>query len=196
MFTGIVEALAKVHAVQRTGRGARLFLKAGRLAKGLRAGDSLCVDGVCLTVSGRKNSLSTFDLSSETLRVTTLGRLKQGEKVNLERPLKVGDRLGGHLVQGHVDGMGRIRGRRKEGRGLFLEISCPSFLNRYVVPKGSIAVDGVSLTIARKSKNRFSVFLIPETLKRTTLGQRQLGDQVNLEGDLLAKYSHRWKKKS
>ena len=191
MFTGIIESIGTVEALRKTKQGGRLVLRVGKLAKGLRKGESLCIDGVCLTVTEKRNNTLTFDLSSETLRVTTLGDLREADKVNLERPLRVGDRLGGHLVQGHVDGMGRIRERRKEGRALFLEISHPSFLNRYVVPKGSIAVDGVSLTIARKSKNRISVFLIPETLKKTMLGEKRIRQPVNLEVDLILKYLNR-----
>ena len=187
MFTGIVEALGNVKALRKTRKGAQLVLSVGRLAKGLRKGQSLCVDGICLTIVQKKNSTLTFDLSSETLRVTTLRFLNRKDEVNLERPLRVGDRLGGHLVQGHVDGIGRILKRRKEGKSLFLEISYPSFLSRYLIPKGSIAIQGVSLTIAEKSKNRLGLFLIPETLRRTTLGERGVGQPVNLEADLFVK---------
>lgn len=191
MFTGVVEAVGKVKTFRRIGKGARLVLKAGSLAKGMRAGESLCVDGVCLTVSQKEKSILMFDLSSETLRVTTLGQLRQEEEVNLERPLKVGDRVRGHLVQGHVDGLGTIRKRQKEDKGLFLEINYPSFLNPYLIPRGSIAIQGVSLTVAKKSKNRLGLFLIPETLKRTTLGRKQVGASLNLEADLVAKLVRR-----
>ncbi|MDR7481508.1 MAG: riboflavin synthase [Armatimonadota bacterium] len=194
MFTGIVEALGEVVTVEPAtgGGGARLRVRAGGLAEGARAGDSIAVDGVCLTITAQDGGVFTADLAAETLRRTTLGRLRPGDRVNLERPLRVDQRLGGHIVQGHVDGVGTVAAVRPEGDGAWMEITPPPALLRYLVEKGSVAVDGVSLTVAAlPAPDRFAVALVPHTLAATTLGRRRPGDAVNLEADILAKYVQR-----
>lgn len=191
MFTGIVEGTGVVRAVRTKDGSARLVVDAGELLRGTRIGDSIAVNGVCLTVVATTSTMFEADLSAETLERTTLGGLRPGGAVNLERPVAVGDRLGGHLVQGHVDGVGRVASCRKEGEAWSLEIAAPPHVARYVVEKGSIAVDGVSLTVAATSDDRFTVCLIPHTCAVTTLGALGPGAVVNLEADVLAKYVER-----
>lgn len=191
MFTGIVEGTGVVRAVRTQDGSARLVVDAGELLRGTRIGDSIAVNGVCLTVVATTATMFEADLSPETLERTTLGELRSGGTVNLERPLALGDRLGGHLVQGHVDGVGRVVGCRKEEEAWSLEIAAPPHVVRYVVEKGSIAVDGVSLTVAAASGDRFTVCLIPHTFAVTTLGGLGPGAVVNLEADVLAKYVER-----
>lgn len=187
MFTGIVEEVGKVTAL----RGGRLRVRAVRVTRTLRPGDSVAVDGVCLTAVRVSRTGFEADLGSATLQRTTLGWRKPGDPVNLERPLTLSRRLGGHLVQGHVDGVGRVRAVREDGQSRWLEIAAPQRVLRYLVERGSVAVDGVSLTVAGLSRRSFRVCLIPQTLKRTTLGLRAVGDPVNLEVDVLAKYVER-----
>lgn len=191
MFTGIIEGTGTVRALRSDGRAGRLIVDVGDRLRGARIGDSIAVNGVCLTVAAMTATEFEADLSAETLARTTLGDLRPGDAVNLERPLAVGDRLGGHLVQGHVDGVGRVTGRRGDGDAPDLEIAAPRHLTRYIVEKGSIAVDGVSLTVAAVSQDRFTVCLIPHTGAVTTLGALEPGDAVNLEIDVLAKYVER-----
>ncbi len=191
MFTGIVEGTGVVRAVRTQDGSARLVVDAGELLRGTRIGDSIAVNGVCLTVVATTATMFEADLSPETLERTTLGGLQPGSAVNLERPLVVGDRLGGHLVQGHVDGVGRVVVCRKEGEAWSLEIAAPPHVERYVVEKGSIAVDGVSLTVTAASGDRFTICLIPHTCAVTTLGALGPGAVVNLEADVLAKYVER-----
>jgi len=191
MFTGIVEATGVVRALVSRDQAARLTVEAGAFLDGTRVGDSVAVNGVCLTVARTTGSAFAADLSVETLQRTTLGRLRPGAVVNLERPLALGDRLGGHLVQGHVDGIGRVMSRRREGGAWWLEIASLRGMLRYIVEKGSIAVDGVSLTVATISEDRFTVCLIPHTCAVTTLGTLKRGAEVNLEVDVLAKYVER-----
>lgn len=190
MFTGIVEGTARVREMRRLGRGARLFVDAPAILDGqaLRPGDSVAVNGVCLTVVAFERGGFAADLSAETLARTTLGRMAPGAAVNLERPVAVAGRLGGHIVQGHVDGVGRVVALREETGARRLEIAAPRDLARYIVDKGSIAVDGVSLTVAGVTPNRFGVVLIPHTCEVTTLGSLEPGHEVNLEVDILAKY--------
>jgi riboflavin synthase len=188
MFTGIVEELGTV----REGGPGRLVVACGTVLGDTDVGSSIAVNGVCLTVVGRGSDLLSFDLSEETLRRTDLGRLSPGHHVNLERPVTLATRLGGHLVQGHVDGVGEVASVEPEpGGGARLSVSPPPELLRYVVEKGSIAVDGVSLTVAGLDDHAFSVALIPHTLAATTLGTVGVGDPVNLEVDLVAKYVER-----
>ena len=191
MFTGIVESTGIVRALTARDGDAKLVVEAGAFLDGARIGDSIAVSGVCVTITRTGGPLFEADLGAETLRRTTLGQLRAGASVNLERPLAVGDRLGGHIVQGHVDGVGRVAERRREGEGWWVEITLPPGLARYVVEKGSIAVDGVSLTVADLDSRSFTVSLIPETLQRTNLGQAGPGHRVNLEVDVLAKYVER-----
>jgi riboflavin synthase len=200
VFTGIVEGTARVREVRRiapdpsaAGTVARLFIDAAPRFDGgpLRTGDSIAVNGVCLTAVALEPDGFAADLSPETLARTTLGRLAPGAAVNLERPVPVTGRLGGHIVQGHVDGVGRVVALRDAGEGRRLEIAPPPGLARYIVDKGSIAVDGVSLTVAGMTAGRFGVTLIPHTCSRTTLGSLEPGGDVNLEVDILAKYVER-----
>jgi riboflavin synthase len=191
VFTGIVEGTGVIRQHVTRERSAWITVDAGSVLDGIRAGDSIAVSGVCLTVVRLAGTSFDADLSVETLHRTTLGRLGPGSAVNLERPLSVGDRLGGHVVQGHVDGVGCVVCRRKEGDAWWVEISAPSSVMRYVVEKGSIAVDGVSLTVADVSGGQFTVCLIPHTCDVTTLGALKTGAEVNLEVDVLAKYVER-----
>ena len=189
MFTGIVEALGRVERMAAEGAGWRLELRVpAELAQELGQGDSVAVNGACLTVVEREGGRLTFDLSEETLKVTTLGELATGDPVNLERPLRLGAPLGGHLVLGHVDGIGRVVAVVPEGAGRRLSFEVPPPLRPLLIPKGSVAVDGVSLTVARLEESGFSTALIPHTLTVTTLGVRQVGSRVNVEMDVLGKY--------
>jgi riboflavin synthase len=193
MFTGIVEGTGRVVtlAVAPGGAGAWLEVEAPWPAGTLAAGDSVAVDGCCLTVAAATPTGFAADLVAETLRRTALGRLAAGDRVNLERPLALGGRLGGHLVQGHVDGVARVLERQAAGEGRELRVELPEALARYVVEKGSIAVDGVSLTVAGLGQGWFAVALVPHTLATTTLGERGPGDPVHLEVDVVAKYVER-----
>jgi riboflavin synthase len=188
VFTGIIEAIGTVREFSRQGEGAQVGIGAATLAEGLRPGDSIAVEGVCLTVTALRGDGFLADLSVETLARTTLARLRAGMRVNLERPLRLGDRLGGHLVTGHVDAVGRIAERARQGDGEFIRIRFPRELGPLLVMKGSIAVDGISLTVAELSRETFGVAIIPHTLRHTTLSDRRVGDPVNLEADLLGKH--------
>jgi riboflavin synthase len=186
MFTGLVQQLGTLTSLE----GGRLSVTAA-LAGEIAVGDSVAVNGACLTATGVTPGAFTADVMEETLRRTTLGALRPGDPVNLELPLRAADRLGGHFVQGHVDGVGSIAAVQDEGFSRLVEIEADPGLMRYVVEKGSIAVDGVSLTVASLAEGTFGVSLIPETLERTTLGRASPGDSVNLEVDVLAKYVER-----
>jgi riboflavin synthase len=189
MFTGIVETLGRVGRLETAGDGRRLRVAVpDEPGWRLRLGESVAVSGVCLTVVSAPPGELAFDLAEETLRVTTLGGLGVGDPVNLERPLRVDGRLGGHLVLGHVDGVGRVTAVRPEGGGARVDVEVPAHLRPLLIPKGSITVDGVSLTVASLEDEVFAVALIPHTLALTTLGQRRVGDRVNLEMDVIGKY--------
>jgi riboflavin synthase len=187
VFTGLVRDLGQVAAIDRSGDGARVRITTS-LAGEIQAGDSVAVNGVCLTAAAVDGGWFEAEAVNETLNRSSLGRLTPGSQVNLELPLRVGDRLGGHLVQGHVDGLGRIAGAEADGFSRRLRIAADETLLRYVVEKGSIAVDGVSLTVVEVDPASFTVSLIPETLERTSLGVAGLGTVVNLEVDVVAKY--------
>jgi riboflavin synthase len=193
MFTGIVEGTGTVAALAAAadGSGARLEVEAPWLAGELRLGESVAVNGCCVTVAEPAAAGFAADLVAETLRRTALGGLAAGARVNLERPLALGGRLGGHLVQGHVDGVAKVLERTTVGDGEEVRVELPADLDRYVVEKGSIAVDGVSLTVAGVGPGWFSVALVPHTLEVTTLGDRRPGDPVQLEVDVVAKYVER-----
>jgi riboflavin synthase len=191
MFTGLVEAMGTIVALDQGAGGVRLAIAAHDVATGARIGDSICISGCCLTVVGLDADQFHFDAGPETLRCTTLGLLRVGSRVNLERSLQVGDRLGGHFVTGHVDAIGRLDKRNDEGDWVTFWFSAPAALTRQMARKGSIAVDGVSLTLVEVTDEGFSVALIPHTLAVTTLGKLQVGDVVNLETDVLAKYVER-----
>jgi riboflavin synthase len=188
MFTGLIEAMGVVRRVESTGAGKQLTISAPILGGDVAIGESVSVNGACLTVVEQTVDSCRFEAGPETLRCTNLGTLAAGDRVNLERALRLSDRLGGHLVQGHVDATGRIAERRRDGDWDIVWFDCPGELMTQIVPKGSIAVDGVSLTVVEAMSNRFSVMLIPHTMAHTTLGHRRPGDVVNLETDLLAKY--------
>jgi riboflavin synthase len=190
MFTGIVEALGRVGAVETSMGGGRRLAVAVPDDPGWRLtlGESVAVSGVCLTVVSAAPGRLAFDLAEETLRVTTLGTLRKSDPVNLERPLRFDGRLGGHLVLGHVDGVGRVTAVRSEGDGARVDVEVPVGLRPLLIPKGSVTVDGVSLTVAGLEDAVFAVALIPHTLAATTLGQRRAGDPVNLEMDVIGKY--------
>jgi riboflavin synthase len=187
MFTGLVHAQGRIASIEESGDGARLLVVA-EPALALAAGDSVAVNGVCLTVVEPRDGAFAADVMRETLRRSSLGALAVGSLVNLELPLRPHDRLGGHFVQGHVDGVGTVAEVREEGFARVVRIEAEPPLLRYVVEKGSIAVDGVSLTVAAADASSFEVSLIPETLARTTLGAAEPGRTVNLEVDVLAKY--------
>jgi riboflavin synthase len=188
VFTGLIEEAGRVREVRPGAAGARLEVAASAVLEGLRVGDSVAVNGACLTAVEVGDEGFAVDCVAETLRRTALGGLRAGDRVNLERPMRLGDRLHGHLVQGHVDGVGTVRAARPEGESTVLEIAPPPGLLRYVVEKGSLAVDGVSLTVAERLPDAFTVALIPHTVAVTTLGPGAVGRPVNLEVDVVAKY--------
>jgi|YNPNPStandDraft_1061719.scaffolds.fasta_scaffold38645_2 riboflavin synthase len=188
MFTGIVEELGVVVGLQPQGEVVRLRLQAERVLREVRVGESVCVNGVCLTVTEQAGKQAAFEVMPETLARTNLGLLRAGDRVNLERALRLDGRLGGHLVQGHVDGVGTIQERIPRGSTVFWRIAAPPEVLRYVVPKGSIAVDGISLTVIERQPQGFTLATIPHTLAQTTLGFRKVGERVNLEADILGKY--------
>ncbi|AJE86864.1 riboflavin synthase subunit alpha [Streptomyces albus] len=191
MFTGIVEELGEVTAVEELGDASRFRLRGPKVTAGAQHGDSIAVNGVCLTVVEHEGEEFTADVMAETLKRSSLGALATGSRVNLERPTAVGGRLGGHIVQGHVDGTGAILARTPSEHWEIVKVSLPDGLGRYVVEKGSITVDGVSLTVVEAGPDWFTISLIPTTLALTTLGTKQPGEPVNLEVDVIAKYVER-----
>jgi len=191
MFTGIVEELGTVEALEDQGDAVRLTLRGPHVSVDARLGDSIAVNGCCLTVAQRDGETFTADVMRETLAKTSLGALAPGARVNLERAVLATSRLGGHIVQGHVDATGSVVRREPSEHWDLVEISVPDGLTRYLVDKGSVTVDGVSLTVVHAGHDSFTVSLIPETLARTTLGAKQPGDPVNLEVDVVAKYVER-----
>jgi riboflavin synthase len=191
MFTGIVEELGVVTALVDRGDAVRLSVRGPEVVGDARLGDSLAVNGCCLTVAERGEDWFTADVMRETLTRTSLGALAEGDRVNLERAVTATSRLGGHIVQGHVDGTAALLSRTPSEHWEVLEVALPAELARYLVPKGSITVDGVSLTVVAVHDGSFTVSLIPETLARTTLGLKRPGDPVNLEVDVIAKYVER-----
>jgi riboflavin synthase len=190
VFTGLVQERGTIDSLERTERGARITI-ATALATEMTEGDSAAVNGVCLTAAELIDIGFVAEAMNETLNRTSLGELPPGSEVNLELPLRASDRLGGHVVQGHVDGVGEIAIITEDGFARLLEVTVPDELLRFIVRKGSIAVDGVSLTVVELNRRSFTVSLIPETLERTTLGAAQPGTKVNLEVDVLAKYVER-----
>ena len=189
MFTGLVETTGTVASVVNTGNGIRLSVKPAS-SLDLQLGDSISVNGVCLTVTKQGAEIS-FDVSPETLRSTNLGALKVSDRVNLERALRLSDRLGGHIVTGHVDGIGVIKEKRKTGEYTFYTFEAPPEILKYIVKKGSITVDGISLTVVDLDSRSFHVAIIPHTLTATNLGEKGAGDRVNLEADIIGKYVER-----
>jgi riboflavin synthase len=188
MFTGLIEAIGEVREIRRAGSGAILTLRMPPSFTDCRTGDSISVDGVCLTITGITGDLSTLDISAETLARSTLGNCKAGGMVNLERAIRLSDRLGGHLVSGHVDGTGILRRMERQGGSWLIQISLDTSLGRYLIQKGSIAVDGISLTINNCTEDSLSLAIIPETMRKTTLLKKKTGDAVNIEIDMISKY--------
>ena len=184
MFTGIVEEVGSVTQLE----GYRMSVQATLVMEGLKLGDSMAVNGACLTVVALRPEEFSVDLSPETLRRTSLGDLAPGKGVNLERPLAVSDRLGGHIVQGHVDATGRLTSSKSEADCVMMRIRCPKRMMRYIVEKGFITVDGISLTVVKKDTSSFTLSVIPYTLEHTNLKEKVTGDRVNLESDIVAKY--------
>jgi len=191
MFTGIVEEMGAITVMRKTLAGTKLTILASTVMGDLKIGDSVSVDGICLTVVSRSERDFSVEVSPETLSVTTLGNFAVGMPVNLERAMRLNERIGGHLVAGHVDGVGVIRNRRQDANAIMFAIEAPQHILRYCVIKGSITVDGISLTINDVNEKGFSVAIIPHTAKVTTLGLKQMNDPVNLESDLIGKYVER-----
>jgi len=188
MFTGIIEDKGKVLRVEYRGQEKRLTIELPPHLTEVQLGDSININGVCLTIVQKQGKTIQLDLSQETLQKTVLGELKEGNQVNLERALKLTDRLGGHIVTGHIDGIGVIVGKRKERDFVQLEIRIPESVSRYVVQKGSIAIDGISLTVNEFLGDEIRMTLIPYTIEKTTLLDKKVGDRVNVEADILGKY--------
>ncbi|MCH2173636.1 riboflavin synthase [Myxococcota bacterium] len=192
MFTGIVETLGEVMAVEQRGDARCFLIRAPEVMDGLRLGDSIAVDGVCLTVTEMESDRFRVDVIPETLERTALGEFSTARRVNLERAMPADGRFDGHIVQGHVDGTGRVRELARVGEDVRLFISCGTAVTDYLVEKGSVTVDGVALTVVGVAEDGFDVALIPHTLAVTTLGERTAGDRVNLEADVLGKYVKRY----
>ncbi len=192
MFTGIIEETGIIRSFRPASAGATILIEAERIVADFKTGDSIAVSGACLTVTEPRGRMFCCDVSAETLRRTNLGRTGVGTVVNLERAMAIGDRLGGHMVQGHVDGVGQLVTALPSGEGMVMEFSFPVEIERYLVSKGSIAVDGISLTVASLTTRSFGVAVIPLTYRATNLRQLKPGDPVNLESDLLARYFERF----
>ena len=192
MFTGIVEGIGIVKKLDKKTNNrsaAKIKVDLGNLSKGLKVGHSVALNGVCLTVTRISKGVAEFEMIGETIKKTDLGKLESGDKVNIERSLKVGDRMEGHFVLGHIDGTGKIINIEKLPKEIKLWIELPNFLTKYVVKKGSIAIDGISLTLVDVIKNKISVCIIPHTLKITNLDSKKIGEKVNIETDILGKYT-------
>ena len=188
MFTGIIEGLGTITAVASAGQGRRLSVNADFVLEGTRIGDSIAVNGACLTAVRVAGSRFEVDVSPETLARTTLQKISPGSRVNIERALRLSDRLDGHLVSGHIDGTGRIDYKKAEGNVLWVGVSVPAELTRYMIAKGSVAIDGISLTINKLHEQGFEVAIIPHTAAQTTIGFKHAGDAVNIETDMIGKY--------
>jgi riboflavin synthase len=188
VFTGIIEGMGKVESIKKGSRSAFLTIEADRIAGDLKVGDSVAVNGVCLTAAWVKGGRFGADVMNETLSRSVLGGLQGGSLVNLERAMVAGGRFGGHIVTGHIDGVGKVTSVKKDGIALLYEIAAPSNIMRYIVEKGSIAIDGVSLTVASVSRSSFCVSVIPHTAKETILFGKGTGSSVNLENDIIGKY--------
>lgn len=188
MFTGLIIELGEVVFLEKKTESARLSIKASEVVKDAALGDSIAVNGVCLTAVNIEKDVLYFDVSFETLRSTNLGNLKRGDRVNLEPSLRPNSKLGGHFVTGHAEDVGKIRSKTPMGNAVRIEVETPANVLRYLVEKGSVAVDGISLTVVDVLKDAFSVVIIPHTAKLTTIGFKNVGDTVNLEPDILGKY--------
>jgi riboflavin synthase len=188
MFTGLIESIGTIKDLRRTSGAARLIVELGPIAGELALGESVSVSGACLTVVSAGSGKAEFDVVPETLERSGLGRFRPGDKVNIERALRTDSRLGGHFVQGHVDGIGKVTRVNRSAGAVEIGISAPPEVMELVVSKGSVAVDGISLTVARRDSDGFTIAVIPHTLDNTTLGSAKVGDEVNLETDILGKY--------
>lgn len=188
MFTGLIEEIGEIYSVRRNGSSFALSVRAKTVMGDLKPGDSIAVNGVCLTVTGLRDFLFTADVMSETLERTSLKEVKAGSHVNLERAIPMNGRFGGHIVSGHIDGTGLITAVRRDGIAIWYTIKASGSIMRYIVEKGSVAVDGISLTVADRATDRFKVELIPHTLKASALSEKPAGSIVNLENDIIGKY--------
>lgn len=188
MFTGLVEEIGKVQSVINSTKSAKIIVRCSKILEGLKLGDSISTNGVCLTVTDFSPNSFTVDVMAETMRRSNLKSLSSGDEVNLERALKLEDRLGGHIVSGHIDGVGNITSYEKEDNAVWIAISASSDILKYIVQKGSITIDGVSLTVAYVDESVFKVSIIPHTKEVTTLLRKKIGTEVNLECDILGKY--------
>ncbi|MFL0269080.1 riboflavin synthase [Candidatus Clostridium radicumherbarum] len=188
MFTGIVEEIGKIEGIIKSEKSARITIKAHKVLEDVKLGDSICTNGVCLTVTAFNNGKFTVDVMAETMRRSNLRNISPGTEVNLERALRASDRLGGHMVSGHIDGTGTIKDFEEEDNAVWLTIDAPPELLKYIVQKGSIAIDGVSLTVAYIDDKVFKVSIIPHTKDATTLLKKKIGEIVNLECDMIGKY--------
>ncbi|SCG84340.1 riboflavin synthase alpha chain [Proteiniborus sp. DW1] len=188
MFTGLVEEIGIVESVVKSTKSSRITIKARKVLKGIKLGDSICTNGVCLTVTSFDSNRFSVDVMAETIRRSNLGHFLPGDEVNLERALRLGDSLGGHIVSGHIDGMGTIENFQQEDNAVWITVATSPEILKYIVPKGSIAIDGVSLTVAYVDDFAFKVSIIPHTKDMTTLLSKKIGDKVNLECDMIGKY--------
>lgn len=191
MFTGLVEEMGVLEAMTGSGQASRLVIRAQRVLEGVKTGDSIAVNGICLTVTSFTSRHFTVDVMPETMNKTSLRQLRQGQRVNLERAMRLGDRFGGHIVSGHVDGTGTVSARQSHANAVLFRIAADPSLLKYVIPRGSICIDGISLTVVDVDDSSFAVSIIPHTLAETSLRDRKVGDQVNLEADVIGKYVER-----
>ena len=188
MFTGLIEEIGKVQSIVKSTKSARIIIKASKVLEGVKLGDSISTNGVCLTVSDFSDHYFSIDVMAETMRRSNLQRLTSGDEVNLERALRVGDRLGGHIVSGHIDGTGTVVNLENEDNAVWVSIATEKEILKFIVQKGSIAIDGISLTVAYVDDSMFKVSIIPHTKEVTTLLRKKVGEVVNLECDMLGKY--------
>jgi len=191
MFTGIIEEIGTIESIKHGSDSAVLSIRANKVIKGTAKGDSIAVNGICLTVTNLYGNGFTADVMHETLNRTSLSELKSGSKVNLERAMLCGGRFGGHIVSGHVDGVGTISQIQKDDNAIWYKVSCDKNILKYIVEKGSITIDGISLTVAKVTENDFSISAIPHTVKETILSEKRIGSLVNLENDIIGKYVER-----
>ncbi len=188
MFTGLVEEIGEIYSITKSHKSAQITIKAEKVLEDVKLGDSICTNGVCLTVTSFSKGFFTVDAMAETMRRSALGGLSKGSLVNLERALRLSDRLGGHIVSGHIDGTGVIESYMQEDNAVWITVNTDRALLKYIVEKGSIAIDGVSLTVAYVDNERFKVSIIPHTKDATTLLKKKIGDRLNLECDIIGKY--------
>jgi riboflavin synthase len=192
MFTGIIEGLGTISGIQPSNQGKKITVKSDFFLENTKIGDSIALNGACLTAVEIRGNSFQVDVAPETLSMSILSHAKIGDRVNLERALRLSDRLDGHLVSGHVDGIGKIKERKNQGNAIIITVEIPDTISRYIIKKGSVAVDGVSLTVNACNSNSFQISIIPHTAKLTTVGFKRIGDQVNIETDMIGKYIERF----